>query len=468
MVGYYNYFMEVFKERNIKWKNVYLKELFQDKTKAIDDVLRYEKNNPNHSDHVGRSRIVDDRILGELNNALKERNMSLKEVNQYFIEQGLNLTSKQTYGICKRIPNCTVGVRPLLEDKRCEITKEVIKQYCEEVKLLMKNKNIPSSFFYNLDESGFDEGVDTKPTVMICSNDSSHPKATPYSRESQRITFLGAICMDCTEVIPLLFITKRISLEEGLLINFYGKVIIEYQQSGFMNRSIFIKWFKKFIEFNNMKKILYNYKGTTVIIMDNFVVHHDDEIIELCKKNKIQILWLKPHTSHICQPLDLCIFGVQKRYLQNLINVIDTVDSNEISYDMVQSSQEQNFENTKRVLITKTKTQQTVEKRITDIYNSWQQACSLSNVISSFEQAGFFMKSVLKKKADITEMCIENGDISVSETIVPMVYFDPKHSREIRKMLFDEKQIKPIEMKRNLISIEGERSKEIRLNKENK
>ena len=97
-------------------------------------------------------------------------------------------------------------------------------------------------------------GVDTKPTVMIFSNDSSHPKATPYSRESQRITFLGAICMDCTEVIPLLFITKRISLEEGLLINFYGKVIIEYQQSGFMNRSIFIKWFKKFIEFNNMKK----------------------------------------------------------------------------------------------------------------------------------------------------------------------------------------------------------------------
>ena len=58
-----NYFMEVFKERNIKWKNVYLKELFQDKTKAIDDVLRYEKNNPNHSDHVGRSWNVDDRIL---------------------------------------------------------------------------------------------------------------------------------------------------------------------------------------------------------------------------------------------------------------------------------------------------------------------------------------------------------------------------------------------------------------------
>ena len=289
--------------------------------------------------------------------------MSLKEVNQYFIEQGLNLTSKQTYGICKRIPNCTVGVRPLLEDKRCEITKEVIKQYCEEVKLLMKNKKIPSSFFYNLDESGFDEGVDTKPTVMICSNDCSHPKATPYSRESQRITFLGAICMDCTEVIPLLFITKRISLEEGLLMNFYGKVIIEYQQSGFMNRSIFIKWFKKFIEYNNMKKILHNYKGTTVIIMDNFVVHHDDEIKELCKKNKIKILWLKPHLSHICQPLDLCIFGVQKRYLQNLINVTDTVDSNEISCDMVQSSQEQNFENTKRVLITKTKTQQTVEKK---------------------------------------------------------------------------------------------------------
>ena len=78
------------------------------------------------------------------------------------------------------------------------------------------------------------------------------------------------------------------------------------------------------------------------------------------------------------------------------------------------------------------------------------------------------MKSVLKKKAEITEMCIENGDISVSETIVPMVFFDPKHSREIRKMLFDEKPIKPIEMKRNLISIEGERSKEIRLNKENK
>ena len=250
----YKYFMEVFKEKNMRWKNVYLKELFQDKTKAIDDVLRYEKKNPNHSDHVGRSRIVNDTIMEELNNILKERNMYLKEVNEYFIKQGLDLSNKQTYGICKRIPNCTVGVRPLLEQKRCEVTKEIIKEYCEEVKLLMKNKNIPSSFIYNFDESGFDEGVDTKPTVMICSNDCSYPKVTPFTRESQRITFLGSICMDCAEVLPLLFITKRVSLEEGLLNKFHGIAMKEYQQSGFMNREIFIKWFKKFIEFNNMKK----------------------------------------------------------------------------------------------------------------------------------------------------------------------------------------------------------------------
>ena len=72
-----------------------------------------------------------------------------------------------------------------------------------------------------------------------------------------------------------------------------------------------------------------------------------------------------------------------------------------------------------------------------DIYNSWQQACSLSNIISSFEQAGFFMKSSLKKNTDITKMYIENGDVSVSETIMPIVYFDPKRSREIRKLLFN-------------------------------
>ena len=189
--------------------------------------------------------------------------------------------------------------------------------------------------------------------------------------------------------------------------------------------------------------------------------------MELCKKNKLTILWLKPHSSHICQPLDLCIFGVQKRYLQNLINVIDTVDSNEVSYDMVQNSQDQMFKNTNRVLITKTKTQQSVEKRMIDIYNSWKQACSLSNIISSFEQAGFFTKSVVKKKADITKMFNENGDVSVSETIVPTAYFDPKHAREISKIIYNEKQIKPTKMKRNLISIEGEKSKEIRLNKEN-
>jgi hypothetical protein len=61
-----------------------------------------------------------------------------------------------------------------------------------------------------------------------------------------------------------------------------------------------------------MKRLQYHYLHEALLIMDGFGAHETFTFTEHCKINKINVIYLIPHSSHMTQPLDLVSFGSLK------------------------------------------------------------------------------------------------------------------------------------------------------------
>ena len=94
---------------------------------------------------------------------------------------------------------------------------------------------------------------------------------------------LGCISLDCNQIDKLLLITPRTTIAMQTTAMLSSRAIIKTQENGFLTKDLFIEWFKEFVIYNNMKKKRRGYSGYTVIVMDNFQGHIDDEIKKDCK-----------------------------------------------------------------------------------------------------------------------------------------------------------------------------------------
>lgn len=73
-------------------------------------------------------------------------------------------------------------------------------------------------------------------------------------------------------------------------------------EKGWMTERAFFHWFKNFLlpHISNEPKNL--------VIYDGHLSHVSFELIQLAISHNVTILKLPPHTSHILQPLDVCVF----------------------------------------------------------------------------------------------------------------------------------------------------------------
>ena len=55
-----------------------------------------------------------------------------------------------------------------------------------------------------------------------------------------------------------------------------------------------------------------------IVFADGFKGHYGIEIAEFCEKNKIKMIFLKPNTTHACQPLDVTCFSPLKSMIKKL------------------------------------------------------------------------------------------------------------------------------------------------------
>ena len=93
-------------------------------------------------------------------------------------------------------------------------------------------------------------------------------------------------------------------MNEHLKQNAIPGTVFRCSDSGWINQSLFLQWFKKYIP--SARPVL--------TIEDGHCSHISMEVIKLAQENQIHLLCLPSHTSHILQPLDVGVFKSLKSH----------------------------------------------------------------------------------------------------------------------------------------------------------
>ena len=135
----------------------------------------------------------------------------------------------------------------------------------------------------------------------------------PVARTGKRATGLIAITLSGKMLTPL-FILKRTSLDREFACSpFFSCGIYRHSPSGFINGDIFFAWVTEvLVEHVRLFREKLVFSGSAHLLLDGFSAHSDPRVLEICAKERINLFFLPPHSSHLTQPLDLGIFGVQK------------------------------------------------------------------------------------------------------------------------------------------------------------
>lgn len=89
------------------------------------------------------------------------------------------------------------------------------------------------------------------------------------------------------------------------------------QQSGFMDSDLFLVWFEKLFLVHAKPSA----ERSVLLLLDGHISHCSPPLIESAIRNNVILLALPPHTTHICQPLDVAVYKSFKSHLSKLINL---------------------------------------------------------------------------------------------------------------------------------------------------
>jgi hypothetical protein len=130
-----------------------------------------------------------------------------------------------------------------------------------------------------------------------------------------------------------------------------------------------------FIPEIDSRRAKYNYFGPTILIFDQFSGHNYETLQEHCRIHNIVFKFLIPHSSHLCQPLDLITFADLKRNF----NTIRWNDNRSIQ-----------------------------SNKIIRMMRAWQHSIAVDTIVSTFAAAG-----IVSQRASLNQRFYCTIDLSV-------------------------------------------------------
>ena len=96
------------------------------------------------------------------------------------------------------------------------------------------------------------------------------------------------------------------------------------QKSGFMDSELFVKWFEKIfvLQFNASPE------RSILLLLDGHASHCSPEPIDAARRNNVILLALAPHTTHLCQPLDVSVFKSLKSEIGKIVKASQMLRGN--------------------------------------------------------------------------------------------------------------------------------------------
>ena len=196
--------------------------------------------------------------------------------------------------------------RPVEAVRTRETSEDVLRGFYGLLARQIDQKKILPSTLHNIDEHGLAEGEKKHGKVY----ESSYTRFSVVSESDSRtwVSILECISAAGTLIKPLVIFTGENLQGQWFDDPPYPNWLFECSQKGWSTSHIFFLWFRdNFIPNTRPRSGQWR-----ILILDNHTTHITVEVMFLAWLNKIQLLYLPKHSSHITQPLDVGIFSILK------------------------------------------------------------------------------------------------------------------------------------------------------------
>jgi hypothetical protein len=211
----------------------------------------------------------------------------------------------------------------IANDRKSAGSAYEIKEWFQLLKTALYEYDIDDGDIWNFDETGFQVGDLKSGTIVWVPREiKAVYKRTPGNRKL-------VTCVECIsargEALPTFFIIKSKSLPERHIRDWKDQghdpdSSWTFSDSGFINSDLAAEWLNHFLECTHIPtRSRRTRKPPCLLLMNEHTSHLTPNFIDRCWEAGIVPFALLPHTTHILQPLDVCLFQPYKYWHQVVI-----------------------------------------------------------------------------------------------------------------------------------------------------
>jgi hypothetical protein len=219
-----------------------------------------------------------------------------------------------------------------IESKRCALPVEVIEDHSN--RLPQKIANVPASFIFNIDESGFREFVDANEIqVVVPASFPLDSVTVPVNRSGTRSTMVAAISADISYLTPMVIVQRKMYEIDLCDSGFTSEaMMIVNRECGFIDQNLFDLWPSRvlFPEIER-KRDDFRYLGDVIVLIDGCTCRDSDWFLDEALARNVILHWLPSRSSDKMQPLDFGLFGLTEQAIRKVrIDPDKTAQSNQL------------------------------------------------------------------------------------------------------------------------------------------
>jgi len=203
----------------------------------------------------------------------------------------------------KRHPQIkTAYIPPLDKERAMAQDPAILAGWFNLFQSLKEEHGIEIEDIYNMDEKGFMQGVIAKLRVMI----SKYEKKAHMTQCGNRewVSLIECISMDGRVLKPWIIFKGKVQQKAWFEVLKEGHIAVS--ENGWTDNELGLAWIRKC--FDPETKICQ--KGEyRMLLIDGHASHIATQVIDYCVSQKIILLCLPAHTTHLLQPLDVGVFA---------------------------------------------------------------------------------------------------------------------------------------------------------------
>lgn len=204
--------------------------------------------------------------------------------------------------------------KPLAAGRKNAHDLELLGAHLNRYEEICNKYGIQPSDRWNFDETGFRVGMGRNDWIVTMD-----PERRAYSKNPENRQSLSVVeCINGAgqDIPPMLIIAGVNILAPWFNNDLAGDILLTVSDSGYADDWISLQWIKHFDKFSARRQ-----QGVwRLLLMDGYGSHHTKEFLEYCEEKRIIPLALPSHTTHLLQPLDVCVFQPLKHWHAEAVN----------------------------------------------------------------------------------------------------------------------------------------------------